>query len=162
MRFLYTNALWFWVLAVPFVGSLTIPPVFADDADLEISGPDQSVDEYAEEWRRARKLMRACGVSDELMSFLAFSEGMLVANKSREASSRGEEVLEDTRDYSIGHQDWFLPTQAKCNRVGKDLDPIMNALSENFDCWRIKNSGEEQDPPIECPALPLYRAPRFK
>lgn len=120
---------------------------------FELSSVSQSVEDYGAEWRRARKLMRACGAKEDTMAFVSFLEGVMIAMKAKDAKSRGEQVADDPMTYALGHDDFLSVTRSNCKRVAREFRPIIDDSGEIFDCRRKKAEN--------CRPLPLYRAPVF-
>jgi hypothetical protein len=101
-------------------------------AGLVISGQEQSIEDFGREWRRARKLARACGSSAEYMKFLSFSEGVLIVTKAGQQKSLGKTVFDDATRYVLGFEDGFDVTPAACTRNRQGLAPIIEALNRSF------------------------------
>ncbi|MBS2024329.1 MAG: hypothetical protein JST92_18150 [Deltaproteobacteria bacterium] len=118
-------------------------PPTAAAADLVLSPASQSIDDFCREWRRARKMARACQAPPDTMQAVSFLEGMLGAAKAEQQRKLGKEVG-DARAYSIGFQDALDVTEANCKKHREALLPILEAFAATM---------AKKDP------LPLWRAP---
>jgi hypothetical protein len=136
----------FAALAVVIWVSTDLPAAGqAASAKLAISPPAQSIEDFGREWRRARKMARACGADKAYMEFLGFSEGFLVRQKYDEQKALGKTVLEDGAKYSLGFQDDFDATPTACQQHLKALEPILQTLHSDMEA-RAKS--------------PIYAAPK--
>jgi len=135
-----------------------MPAYAADNAALETSPSEQPIADFAEEWRRARKLMGQCGWSSDQKEALGFAEGLMLYLKARDARAHGQAVASDELSYALGHKDSFAVTGDNCVAVGNQLKPILDAITALKVCDERKKAG---DTALVCkPAI--YRAPRFK
>ena len=100
---------------------------------LAVSPATQTVEDYGREWRRARKMARACGATQSYMSFVSFSEGMLVAAKADQQRKLGKKVEEDSSQYVLGFADDFDANAQACARHQAAFAPILDAISKAFD-----------------------------
>ena len=129
-----------------------------DNAALETSPSEQLIADFAEEWRRARKLMGQCGWSPEQNEAVGFAEGLMLYLKARDARVHGQAVADDELSYSLGQKDTFAITGENCVAVGNQLKPILDAIDALKTCDARKRAGDKT---LVCKAV-IYRAPRFK
>lgn len=109
-----------------------MPEVSFAQTELTVSSEQQSVEDYAREWRRARKMSRACGAIDDYMQFVAFSEGALVSMKADQQRKLGKPVKEDAKDYILGFSDDFDVSAKACDQHAKAFAPVIVAIDKAF------------------------------
>ena len=108
--------------------SLSAPVAFgAEPSTVQVSPPSQPTAEFAQEWRRVRNLMRACGANEDVMKPLVFAEGLFRFLKSQDAKARGQSTLQDP-EYALRHQDEVEVNDANCAKVGQQMEPILKML----------------------------------
>lgn len=116
------------------VGTLAIllPTNALAQAALAVSRVEQTVDDYAQEWRRARKMARACGAPQDYMRFVSYSEGRLVAAKYEQQRRLGRPVKDSAEDFSLGFQDDLDVNPQACARHQEAFAPIIKAIEQTF------------------------------
>ena len=118
------------ILAGTLAGFL--PMSASAQARLAVSGVEQTVDDYAQDWRRARKMARACGAPQAYMSFVSYSEGRLVAAKYEQQRLLGRAVKDSPERYSLGFQDDLDVNPHACARHRAGFAPIIETLAQAF------------------------------
>jgi hypothetical protein len=124
---------------------------------LEVSPSDQPIDQFAEEWRRARKLMRACGYAQDVTDRVSFAEGLLLSIKADDARAHGQQAADNIESYALGHQDRFEIADAVCTRMKEQLMPVLDAVHQFTECRDRERRAEKSQ---SC-NISILRAPRF-
>lgn len=115
---------------------------------LAVSSPTQTIEDYGREWRRARKMTRACRAPEEVMRRVSFMEGVLIAGKVEEEKKLGRPVGAP-RSYVLGFQDYLDVTVPNCRKHLEAMTPIMKAFYED-----VAGPGAPKllrAPPVACP-----------
>lgn len=148
-------------LAVALLAStaMAAPSAIPDNGRaFSISPENQSVEDFAKEWRKVRKLMQACGAPDSALRPIAFTEGYLVGAKMSAAQARGVSLPADPGAYSFDQSDKIEATRENCRKVGQELRPILHAVASVMQCKGPITTVAQTAP--DCPT-PIFRAPRF-
>jgi len=139
--------------------ALAAPSAIPDNGrTFSISPEAQSVEDFAKEWRKVRKLMKACGAPDTALRPIAFTEGYLVGAKLSAAQARGMQVPADPGAFSFDQADEIEVSRENCRKVGQALRPILQAVAGMMQCQGPISTVATTAP--NCPT-PIFRAPRF-